>query len=65
MKKVVLVVIITNRVITVTPVSYTHLDVYKRQLYRFLFVKVIRLCRCSKWNQYAYALGIYVTAKFC
>ena len=30
MKKVVLVVIITNRSITVA-VSYTHLDVYKRQ----------------------------------
>ena len=31
-KKVVLVVIVTNRIITVAPVSYTHLDVYKRQI---------------------------------
>ena len=31
MKKFVLVVEITIRMITVAPVSYTHLDVYKRQ----------------------------------
>ena len=36
-KKVVLVVIITNR--TIPAVSYTHLDVYKRQLPEVIKVK--------------------------
>ena len=45
-KKVVLVVIITNRMINVTPVSYTHLDVYKRQIYNSFTFIIARLhCR--------------------